>query len=83
MNYSIRIFVSKRQDPASGPDPDQVERLFRSRPGQAVLRIRIRTGSAFILVGLIRIRIRIGNTDPDLGGPKRPAKVKKIQVLTR
>jgi hypothetical protein len=27
-------------------------------------------GSAIILVGLIRTLIRIGNTDPDPGGPK-------------
>jgi hypothetical protein len=27
-------------------------------------------GSAFFLVGWIRIRIRIGNTDPDPGGAK-------------
>ncbi len=34
-------------------------------------------GSAFILVGWIRIRI--GNSDPDPGGPKWPTKVKKIR----
>jgi hypothetical protein len=39
------------------------------------------SGSAFILVSWIRIRIRIGNTDPDPGGPKLRIKVKKIQVL--
>jgi hypothetical protein len=37
---------------------------------------------AFILVGWIQIRIRIGNTDPDPGGPKLLTKVKKIQVLS-
>jgi hypothetical protein len=37
-------------------------------------------GSTFISVSWIRIRIRIGNTDPDPGGPKLPTKVKKIQV---
>jgi hypothetical protein len=30
---------------------------------------------------LIRIRIRVGNTDSDPGGSKLPTKVKKIQVL--
>jgi hypothetical protein len=34
------------------------------------------SGSAFILVRWIRIRI--GNTDPDPGGPKLPTKVKKL-----
>jgi hypothetical protein len=44
-----------------------------------VFRIRIRSGNAFILVGWIRIRI--GNSDPDPGGPKWTIKVKKIKVL--
>jgi hypothetical protein len=34
----------------------------------SVLRIRIPHGSAVILVGWIRIQIRIVNTDPDPGG---------------
>jgi hypothetical protein len=33
---------------------------------------------AFILVGWIRIWIRIGNKDPGPGGPNLPTKVKKI-----
>jgi hypothetical protein len=38
-------------------------------------------GSAFILVGWIRIRIRTGNTDPDQdpGGPKLTTKVKNLK----
>ncbi len=38
-------------------------------------------GSTFISVSWIQIRIRIGNTDPDPGGPKLPTKVKKIQLM--
>jgi hypothetical protein len=38
------------------------------------------SGSAFILVDCIWIRI--GKTDPDPGGPKRPTKVKFLSFLS-
>jgi hypothetical protein len=37
----------------------------------------------WIRIGLIWIRIRIGNMDPDPGGPKWPTKVKKSSFQVR
>jgi hypothetical protein len=68
----IRIRIQEGQNYQFLRDLDEEHNVARyhSVPG---------SGSAFILVRWIRIRI--GNTDPEPGGPKLPTKVKKIQVL--
>ncbi len=77
----IRIRIPNTDpDPLTRLNPDPIRVRFRIRicnPAKTVY------GYAFILVGWIWIRNRIGCTDPDpdLWGPKGPTKEKKIQVL--